>query len=197
MSALWLIFIWFVENSKRKMLWFPLMFCLSLLIFGFSFFLLFSLLLYSPLHSHHFYVRLYNYKHCENYSVTTWIIFFFLFISFCFLVRVQVFAQHCNLTLCLTLQNLYLFFFSSFQISPFLHSAVRGICGDFNGENFQEAKDPKCRRIFQNKGEFLAAYKVQIPFYQKRDILLNPGVFDFIKTKKCPRDSFFAKFTGN
>ncbi len=78
------------------------------------------------------------------------------------------------------------------QVTPFLHSNVRGICGDFSGEKWDDCKDPMCSTVYNDPQRFLERHTTILTGESTLSKLeTSPDMISFMDAKKCPNRRFY------
>lgn len=74
---------------------------------------------------------------------------------------IQVYFPSTELTVTLDLLSIV-----HIQVSPFYHSTLRGVCGDFDGERRQEVKSTDCKKFYVHPEQIFDSSEYQTPISQ-------------------------------
>jgi hypothetical protein len=78
------------------------------------------------------------------------------------------------------------------QVSPFFHSNLRGVCGDFDGERRQELKSATCQKFFLRPEDIFNYPKYTIPL--SKDFSSN---IKWLSLTPCEKSSRLLPFVMN
>jgi uncharacterized protein (DUF1499 family) len=83
-------------------------------------------------------------------------------------------------------------YMTDIQVSPFYHSTVRGLCGDFDGENREEIKSLDCKKFYYrfNRIDRACDYVLYANKMDKTldDLLAHKTLTGFLNVDRCQRD---------
>jgi hypothetical protein len=91
-----------------------------------------------------------------------------------------------------------LMFLVDIEVSPFYHSKLRGVCGDFDGEIYRDIKTPSCEEYFVNPSD--SYYSREFTFYTKESFTLEKAqksdkLVGWLSIRECTKDNVFMSQT--
>jgi hypothetical protein len=82
--------------------------------------------------------------------------------------------------------------FTDIKVSPFFHSTLRGLCGDFDGEMREELKSLDCKKFYYNfqRIDRVCDYVLYAnkDNFLLEDVLAEKTLTSFLTMERCQRD---------